>query len=149
MICNPTGGPVRVDAGGDGHYGARRSKTGSNGNIIRYAHKGTDFSGTPGQPVKAPIGGILRRKAKPYSSGEYSGCLIVGRKGVCKMFYFLPNPDLIGQPVSTGDVIGVMQDISKKYANVTPHVHVQFDEFNPEFLLDVIEEIEDTDGQET
>ena len=70
MITNPTGKPIRVDAGGDGHYGASRRR--SDG--TRYAHKGTDFSGTPGQPVRVPIGGILKRKAKPYSKGEYSGC---------------------------------------------------------------------------
>lgn len=135
MITNPTGGKVRSDAGGDGHYGASRTKT-INGKTVRYAHRGTDFEGTPGQPVKAPIGGIIKRKAKPYSSGHYSGCLIVGRKGMCKMFYFEPNPDLIGGVVSKGDIIGVMQDISKKYAIVTPHVHVEIPEFNPEILLD-------------
>lgn len=135
IIANPTGGKVRIDAGGDGHYGASRTKT-VDGKVVRYAHCGTDFTGTPGQPVKAPIGGIIKRKAKPYSSGEYSGCLIVGPKGICKMFYLKPNPDLVSKPIRQGDIIGVMQDISKKYANVTPHVHVQFDEFNPEFLLD-------------
>jgi murein DD-endopeptidase MepM/ murein hydrolase activator NlpD len=135
IIANPTGGEVRVDAGGDGHYGASRTKT-VNGKTARYAHRGTDFSGTPGQPVKAPIGGVIKRKAKPYSIGEYSGCLIVGKKGMCKMFYLEPNPDLIGKPVRQGDVIGVMQDISKKYAGVTPHIHVEFPEFNPEILLD-------------
>lgn len=135
MITNPTGGKVRVDSGGDGHYGARRSRTNSDGSITYYAHKGTDFLGTPGQPVKAPIGGIIRRKANPYAKGEYSGCLIAGKKGVCRMFYFNPNPDLIGKPVKEGEVIGVMQDISKKYKKVKPHVHVQLDEFSPELLV--------------
>lgn len=135
MITNPTGQSVRSDSGGDGHYGASRTRT-RNGQTTRYAHRGTDFSGTPGQPVYAPIGGIIKRKAKPYTSGIYSGCLIVGKKGVCKMFYLLPNPDLIGQPITQGEVIGVMQDISKRYTGVTPHVHVEFNEFNPEFLLD-------------
>lgn len=135
IIANPTGGKIRVDVGGDGHYGASRTKT-VDGKTVRYAHRGTDFSGTPGQPVKAVIGGVIKRKAKPYSTGEYSGCLIIGKKGICKMFYLEPNLDLIGKPVHQDDVIGVMQDISKKYANVTPHVHVEFPEFNPEILLD-------------
>lgn len=147
IIQNPTGGKVRVDSGGDGHYGASRTKKGAGGKLIRYSHKGTDFSGTPGQPVKAPISGIIKRKAKPYTSGTYSGCLIVGKSGVCKMFYLEPNPDLIGLFVEQGDVIGVMQDISKRYKGVTPHVHIQFDEFNPELLLDT--ESKETDKCQT
>lgn len=141
MICiyNPTGGKVRADSGGDGHYGSSRT----NGSK-RYAHKGTDFSGTPGQPVRTPISGVIKRKANPYAGESYSGCLIVGKSGVCKMFYLEPNPDLIGHFVSKGDVIGVMQDISKKYDGVTPHVHVQFDEFNPEFLLDCEDQMNNT-----
>lgn len=146
MITNPTGKPVRSDSGGDGHYGASRSKKGAGGNLIRYAHRGADFSGTPGQPIKAPIGGVIKRKARPYAEGEYLGCVIVGKKGICKMFYFIPNPDLVGRVVSQGDVIGVMQDISKKYAGVTPHVHLEFNEFNPEYLLD--DETEKSDTKE-
>lgn len=138
MITNPTGGAVRVDSGGDGHYGASRRKA----NGTRYAHKGTDFEGTPGQPVKAPISGIIKRKAKPYTNGEYSGCVIVGKSGVCKMFYLVVSPNLVGTPVIQGSIIGVMQDISKRYQGVTPHVHLQFDEINPELLLD--EEPEET-----
>lgn len=138
LIVNPTGGKIRSDAGGDGHYGAKRSKKEKKGGTwvsIVYSHRGTDFEGCPIQPVYAPISGKITRKAAPYRNSHYSGVVIKGPVGEIKMFYLQPIRKLIGMNVDQGETIGIMQDISQRYPNVTPHVHLQIEELNPELLL--------------
>lgn len=139
LILNPTGGKIRSDAGGDGHYGAKRSKKEEkNGTWVSivYSHRGTDFEGCPGQPVYAPISGKIQRKSAPYKNSHYSGVLLVGPTGEIKLWYFQPVDALIGQHVKQGETIGLMQDISQRYANVTPHVHLQIERWNPETLME-------------
>ena len=133
-LFNPTGMEIRVDSGGSGHFGASRTKT-VNGKIIRYAHKGEDRRCHPGQDIYAPASGIMPRVARPYRNRNFSGCLIVGKFGKIKMFYFEPFPELIGRPVEQGQVIGTAQDISEKYPNVLPHIHTQIMEYNPSYLM--------------
>lgn len=138
LIVNPTGGKIRSDAGGDGHYGAKRSKKEKKGEtwvLVVYTHGGTDFEGFPGQPVLAPIAGKIEREARPYANANYSGVLLAGPSGKVKMFYLRPHAELIGTWVEQGQPIGLMQDISQRYDNVGPHVHLQIEEFDPELLL--------------
>jgi len=134
LMANPTGLEIRNDAGGDGHYGASRKKI-INSKTIRYAHPGEDRVCKPGQEVAAVIGGIIPRIARPYLNKDFSGLLIVGKSGKVKMFYLEPFPELIGKHVEQGQVIGIAQDISKKYPDVIPHIHTQILEWNPGSLI--------------
>jgi murein DD-endopeptidase MepM/ murein hydrolase activator NlpD len=130
-MLNPTGMPIRgSDKWGEGRYGASRGSR---------IHEGADYICEPGQPVRAPIEGEIVREAKPYPESGYSGLLIQGKYMAIKMFYLEPFRDMIGKHVAQGDIIGVAQDISKRYdKEMTPHIHLQIEHLNPEILTEMI-----------
>ena len=134
MYPNRTG-EIRNDAGGLGFYGAPRKKI-VDGKLVRYKHKGVDYSMRPGEHVYMPLTGIISRHAPPYASGDYSGIEIIARRGVFKMFYLDLLPEFYGNMVIQGTPIGVAQDISKRYGAVTPHVHFEIVSLDPEVLMD-------------
>jgi murein DD-endopeptidase MepM/ murein hydrolase activator NlpD len=116
ILFNPTGGAIRSDFVGDGHFGARRGKR---------IHAGIDLICVPGQPVFSPIAGTVSRFAYPYvGEPEWKGILIRGRKYDVKMFYLSPTIEKDDE-VTRGQVIGTAQDISIKYPGCTPHVHLE------------------------
>lgn len=129
-MLNPTGGKIRNDSEGQGHYGAKR------GNRL---HAGTDYECIPAQPVIAPIAGGIPRKIQVYKGDTlWQGLEIVGRRMTVRLFYVLADPDLIGTHVQSGDVIGFAQDISRKYGKkMKPHVHLEITSLDPECLVGV------------
>jgi len=126
-LYNPTGLGIRSDAGGDGHFGAKRGDR---------KHEGLDFLCEPGQVVKAVIAGKLVR-AFPYAGDTfYTGCRIWGACWMSKMFYFEPYARLVNEDVLAGEVIGIAQDISKKYGgDMKPHIHCALYKLNPTLLV--------------
>ncbi len=118
---------MRNDSEGLGHYHAPRGTR---------LHEGMDFLCRLGQEIVAPISGRITRRSYPYSDLSYSGCVIVGDDITVKMWYFMPDKDLIGEKVKQGDFIGVAQDISVRYSSkMKPHIHLQIEEINPAILL--------------
>ena len=117
-MISPTGQGVRIDSKGSGEFLSMRG--------IRL-HRGTDFLCTPGQPVVAPIKGTIHRVVYPYEDDlGYSGIDLYRKHMLIRMFYLFPNLDLIGQEVEERDIIGVAQDISKRYdSDMQPHIHVE------------------------
>ncbi|MBU0976977.1 MAG: peptidoglycan DD-metalloendopeptidase family protein [Nanoarchaeota archaeon] len=138
-LLNPTGKPIRVDSGGDGHFGARRSKTVDRRKVY-YRHNGTDFSCKPGQKIYSPIAGKIIRMVYPYSNHEYEGLVISNEFMQIKLFYLSPDMNLID--IKQGGVIGRAQDISKLYREygVTPHIHLEIESIsvNPELYIKAI-----------
>ncbi len=130
LIVSPTGGPVRdADNHGMGHFGAPRGDD---------RHKGADYIGKPGQNIVSPIDGKVIRAARPYADdSKYNGLLISGKHLYVKIFYIEPDFSVIGAGVFKGKtVIGTMQDIGKRYTDITPHVHLQA-MVNPEYLRSI------------
>ncbi len=119
---NPTGGGIRNDSGGHGHYGAsRKRKTGPG------VHHGLDILSTPGQAVKAPISGTLTQ-VNP--NNVQSGFQIVSKDGrtAVRVFYAAPDRSLIGKQVEAGATVATAQDLQMRgqYSpNVRDHVHVE------------------------
>lgn len=134
-MMNPTGQPIRNDSGGLGYYGAPRIKT-INGKQIHYMHQGVDFQCTPGQRIVAPCSCHIVRIARPYATGHYEGLLLRSKRATFKLFYIMPNRELIGKSVSEGSPIGWAQDISLRYpqSGVTPHIHLEIDHCDPMIL---------------
>lgn len=120
-MISPTGmGPRADDPWGSGKFGAPRSSGGR-----RYAHQGLDVECRPGNPVTAPVTGILVREARPYA-GPYSGVLIDAGWCRVKLFYFEPDRSLFGTLVQQGQVLGVAQDVATpRYPGMTPHIHTE------------------------
>ncbi len=128
-MINPTGGQIRNDSKGQGHYRAKRG---------RRLHKGTDYECVPGQRVRASIAGKIRRKVQAYpGEPEWVGVELVGKRVTVKLLYVALYPALIGTTVVAGAFIGVAQDISLKYGpEMTPHVHCEITAIDPECLMD-------------
>lgn len=134
---NPTGGVLRVDAGGNGHFGALRTKTVGD-KTLTYTHDGMDVTCTPGQDYRSPCTGRIARLAYPYKDDlKYRGFVIECKRASLMIFYVVVNQDLLGRMVHEGDVIGTCQDISLKYpgSGVTPHWHIRVIACDPMILF--------------
>jgi murein DD-endopeptidase MepM/ murein hydrolase activator NlpD len=114
---------IRNDSQGDGFFGASRG---------RRQHNGIDILVAPGSGVYCPIEGVMFRMAYPYGTArgndQWEGCVIVGvgdYKGYeVKIFYM--RPFTMGEYLFPGDIIGVAQDISRKYnPAMMDHLHVE------------------------
>jgi murein DD-endopeptidase MepM/ murein hydrolase activator NlpD len=121
IIGNPTGGKLRADGWGHGAFGAPRSGR---------KHLGLDLTlpNGIGQPVRAPIAGIVSRYHDAYGDGEYRGISISQGMYRARMLYVLPYLE-IGAEVEKGQRVGEAQDISlrypphDRYGIMIPHVH--------------------------
>ena len=133
-VVNPM--VVRVDGGGDGHYGSGR---------IGHIHQGTDVVCRPGQNVYAPFSGIVTRRAIPYSDDLRWQGLVIESDALsyeCKLFYCTPAAGIVGSSIERGQLIGYCQAISQKYSSgVTDHLHIEIRQNgtvkNPETLFAV------------
>ncbi len=114
---------MRNDSKGDGFFGASRG---------RRTHNGLDIIVTSGSAVYSPIEGVVFRKAYPYGTtrgnAQWEGFVILGvgdyRGYEVKIFY--TRPFVMGDYVFPGDIVGVAQDISRKYSPaMIDHVHIE------------------------
>ncbi len=115
-------GRVRgVDGWGDGGYGAKRKRNGS-----EYAHQGTDFAAEPGEDVLSTISGtVIRIDVDPYGDGKFTGVIIRSDDGYeARTVYVKPNVG-VGARVERGAPIGTAQDLRQKYPGITNHVHTE------------------------
>lgn len=126
-MISPTGLGIRTDSEGYGHYGSRRG---------RRIHKGTDYLAEPNQDIVAPFDMLIKRYANPTTEFPLtSGIAWTTPHMMGKMFYFVPDPHLIGAVVTKGQYIGLAIDLEKYYsADMSSHIHFQIDSFDPEFL---------------
>ena len=79
-----------------------------------------------GEPILAPISGLVIREAIPYKDSLLSGVVIQGSEeygGIdVKLFYV---GGLYCGAVRAGDVIGHAQDLTVRYPGITNHVHLE------------------------
>ena len=113
-----SGGVRRLDAWGQGHFGAGRGNR---------RHDGVDFVALPGEEILSPIDGNLIRIARPYKDDpRYEGVVIRGTGawiGVeVKLFYVQGEKS---GPVKAGDRIGTAQNLGPRYSGITNHVHME------------------------
>jgi murein DD-endopeptidase MepM/ murein hydrolase activator NlpD len=127
---------LRNDPSGKGHYGASRGSR---------THQGYDLVCKHGEPVYAPVNGVITRKAYPYGSDQdWTGiemkCSGVWEGFSIKIFYMEILPDL-DKNVQAGQQIGTAQAISRKWGNhMKDHIHVEIRDrdgntFDPEWLI--------------
>lgn len=127
FYVNPTGGGIRNDNRGLGHHGAPRGNR---------THDGVDLVATKGQDILMPVDGIMIRESLPYSDDlKWRGAHIYNPRIEVKMWYFLPDLELIGKELKAGSIIGVAQNIGEKYEGVTPHLHLRIVKIDPMLLF--------------
>jgi len=121
---------IRRDRMGDGAYGAWR-RAGSR----RYAHRGLDTLATPGDSVRAPMGGVVTRIGWCYSGEEYRLVEIESWPWTCKVLYVEPLGEIVGRTVHQGKIIGRAQNIVSRpgleygVRGMHPHLHTELRRF--------------------
>lgn len=127
IYVNPTGGEIRNDKKGLGHHGAPRGSR---------THDGVDLVARKGQDILMPVDGIMIRESLPYSDDlKWRGAHIYNPRIEIKLWYFLPDKELIGMQLKAGSIIGTAQDIGEKYELVTPHIHLRICKIDPLLLF--------------
>lgn len=119
-MISPTGLGIRNDSEGSGEYGASR------GDRI---HNGIDFLCIPGKPIVAPFDLVVVRVSYPTYGLKLSGIEWKSGRSHGKLFYFTPDPDLIGCTALSGHRLGIAQDVGAAHGlpNMKPHIHFQID----------------------
>lgn len=110
---------VRVDASGDGHFGAVRAG---------HVHEGVDLLADPGEVVSSPVDGTFIAAGFAYKGDtRYRVLAIRGATHRWDLMYVRPFGFLEpGVAVHRGEAIGVAQDIVAKYGPpMLAHVHVE------------------------
>lgn len=121
-LARPVEHAVRgVDAYGSGAFGASRDGG-------RRAHHGVDFVAAPGEPIRAPIAGVVTRVGAAYAGQDalqYVEIANAATRYTARVLYVGPAVQP-GWTVAAGDVIGRAQDLGARYpAGMTNHVHVE------------------------
>lgn len=119
-MISPTGKGVRIDSEGSGEYGAPRGNR---------RHNGIDYLCDSGQDIVAPFDMFIVRVALPRTGSKLSGIQWRTQRSEGKMFYFLPDVQLINTWVGQNQVIGKAQSVSSVYGlpDMKDHIHFQVD----------------------
>lgn len=117
-MISPTKLGIRVDTEGDGNYGTSRGTR---------LHRGVDYLCVKGQDIIAPFNMIVTRISYPKTHSAMTGIAWQKGKSTGRMFYFIPDLNLIGKSVYEGDVIGTAQSVSEDYGlpKMNDHIHFQ------------------------
>jgi len=112
------------DAHGSGAYGATR--------LGGKTHNGADVVFRKGQDVKMPYEAKFIREGFVYNGDtKYKLVELIGTKGYfkdykMKIMYCLAIENLSTETIMPmGTLIAKAQDISEKYAGITPHIHIE------------------------
>lgn len=121
-LARPVDHPLRgVDAYGSGAYGAVRDGG-------RRRHQGIDLMAAPGEPVRAPIAGVVTRIGAAYAGQDRLQFVEIANpqtRYTARVLYVGATVAL-GSHVDAGDLIGSAQDLAVRYAlGITNHVHVE------------------------
>lgn len=121
-LARPVEHAVRgVDAYGSGAFGASRDGG-------RRAHHGVDFVAAPGEPIRAPIAGVVTRVGAAYAGQDALKYVEIANSAThytARVLYVGPAVQP-GWTVAAGDVIGRAQDLGARYPDgMTNHVHVE------------------------
>lgn len=106
-----------TDVHGQGHFGASRGSR---------THDGVDIVAKNGEPVYAPISGLISKLPFPYTGNTtFKGIDIEKDNKKVRLFYVNPVVG-VSQQVRKGQLIGYAQNIESKYTGITNHVHLEY-----------------------
>jgi hypothetical protein len=108
------------DAWGGGKFGDSR---------LGRMHKGIDYLAAPGECVRCPVNGVVRRIGYPYSDTQEYRLIEIDTGGAWVRVFYV-EPDVHTQDyVVIGDLLGYAQDIAKRYnqplREMKNHVHLE------------------------
>ena len=125
----PVSGVIRSDSMGDGKFGANRGSR---------LHQGVDLACSVGEGVFAPHSGTVTREVLPYAGdNHFSGLEIASPLFISHILYVIPLDNIIGKTVKQGDLVGMAQDIQRRYGKkMDRHIHWKL-MINPAMFLEV------------
>lgn len=113
--------PRGQDRWGAGHFGASRGDR---------KHEGVDYALPVGATVLALTAGRVTRTGYAYSDDMSYRYVEVADRHQHRLRYFYVAPSVkIADHVLAGDPLGRVQDLGRRYPDITPHVH--FEVFEP------------------
>ncbi len=118
---------------GAGHYGATRGSR---------LHRGIDLVAEKGDVLLSPVSGTITKIGFCYSDDlSYRYIQVTEKQGGTitlhhRFFYVEPicKYRTIGSTVLCGDKIGLVQEIVKRYPNITPHFHYEIKDKDGQYL---------------
>lgn len=103
----------KPDSFGDGEYGASRGDR---------KHNGIDFA----PQVHAVSSGTVTKIGYPYGNDlTYFYVQITDNNGNDARYFYVQPCVKVGDKINAGQVIGIMQDLGKRYPGITPHFHFE------------------------
>jgi len=112
---------IRMDPAGDGNYHASRDDG-------HKRHSGIDYQCEVGAGIFSPVAGKVTKHGHAYpNDNQYRYVQITDDEGLDhRIYYCLPGAPL-GKMVTTDTVIGISQDISRRYPGelMKPHIHYE------------------------
>ena len=105
------------DRWGSGHFGAPRGN---------HTHNGIDYQCPAGRSVLSPCDGEVTKLGYPYGDDlSFRYIQITDSKGFDhRIFYVSPGQEM-GAKIKEGQVIGISQDLTKRYPEITEHLHYE------------------------
>lgn len=96
-------------------------------------HLGIDLVVMPGEEVRAPFDLTIQRIAFPYDGDlNYKGIkfstILNGENYTGRLFYFTPYTT--SGFYKKGEAVGIAQDLTTRYPNITNHVHLDIRNVN-------------------
>ena len=107
------------DVHGSGHYGASRGHR---------KHNGVDYSAVIGSVVHSLCDGKVTKLGFPYNDDySYRYVEVTDKNGFAvRYFYVCPSVNL-GDMVKKDDSLGSVQNLGKRYKNITNHIHFEIE----------------------
>jgi len=122
-------GAIRSDSQGNGHFGSPRKSR---------IHRGTDLLNPAGSEVFAPFRGYVTKLGYCYGddlSYRYVEIAVRDYPLITRLLYVDPSVEK-GDLVEEGQVVGLSQDISKRYSpEMINHVHWEIRVTSPTGIL--------------
>lgn len=104
------------DGFGAGHFGAPRGSR---------THKGVDLLASSGEAIESPVTGTVTKLGYSYGDDlSYRYVQITAGGYDFRVFYVDPSVR-VGQEVIADTVIGLAQDLGRRYPGIPNHVHFE------------------------
>jgi len=125
--------PTRgADAHGSGEWGASRGSR---------VHRGVDFACFAGTKICSPVNGECTKLGYPYSDDlSFQYVEVTDERGRQHRFFYLEPLVKVGDTIKTGQPLGTVQDLERRYHGITPHCHYEIKR-NGEYLNPALESI--------
>lgn len=106
-----------MDNHGSGEFGAPRGD---------HTHRGVDFAVLPKSKVEAVTSGQVTKIGYAYSDDmQWRYVEVTDDNGFAARYFYIDPVVKYGDMIKTGDVLGSVQDIGKRYSGITPHIHFE------------------------